>query len=51
MARARYKLDPAPRRVTQGSVSKPKSKGAAFRGSRLVADATPYRVKQGGTGY
>ncbi len=40
-----YVQDPAPRVVSIGSVSRPKPAGAAFKGSRLVADATPKIVQ------
>lgn len=48
MARPRYKSDPAPRRVSIGSVSRP-VRLPAWRPGRLVKDATPRRVKATGT--
>jgi hypothetical protein len=42
--RAAFRADSAPRRVSLGSVSRPVARGA-WRLGRIVADATPKRVK------
>lgn len=45
-ARPAYVKDPAPRIVSTGTLSHPKSATAGgFRGTRLVADATPKVVQ------
>ncbi len=43
--RPSYVKDGAPRVVSVGTLSRPKPAGASFKGSRLVADATPKVVQ------
>lgn len=45
-ARPAYRSDAAPVVVSSGSVSRPKSVTGRFRGTRLVADATPRVVSR-----